>query len=843
MKQAIIKVVILVTIFVGSLFGFNFLMGNKQNTMAAEMEEATLPLVALKCEGQTINSLHGYVNDMDAALVSDSITPMEEGQSLTILISPYKNEIKQVYYEITSQDGTSLIEEGTIKEFKEKKQVLQGNLKVQTPLEAEKEYLLKMMVMTNSGRNSSFYTKIIKKEETHIQECLRYVMNFHKVIFDKEKAVEIQKNLETKEELVHNTLAKVNINSTFDLITWGSLKPKVLGSVIPTVKEVTEDTCVVELFYTISAENKKGVPELYHVVEYYRVKWSADRMYLLEYERTQEALFSGEIIDPAQNQFKIGIGSNEDIDSITSEDSQKVAFVREGQLWYYDYKNVSLTQVFSFRQKDSNDLRNNYNQHKIKLLSMDKEGVISFIVYGYMNRGKHEGETGISVYEYDPAAKRIEELVFIVSNQPFETLKEEVEQVAYRNNKGNFYVMLGGQVYTINLERKDVDVLAKEMTVESCVSSEDSRYIALQDNVNLQKNNKITVYDLKTGHIFEIKGGKNNRIKALGFVNGDFIYGTAKSSDIKKKSDGSLVFPMSKVEIMNQEEEIVKVYQKSSTYILGATVNENVVELQLAEKNGKGYKRKGLDYIVNKAENKDYQVTFTYRYTTERYRELFMQFPNYVYITTVPKLSLTKVALTDDYRRVQIDESENQIARYFVYAKGKLNSSYYSIVEAINEADKLEGYVVNSKQQTMWEKNGIKLYNSVGDDVPIVSVTDKSQSKAACVAMMIQFEGGTVTVEQIEEMGSTSVGVLNSYMKRGAVNLSGATLDQVLYYVSNGSPVMAKRTDGSFLLITSYNSTLIRAIDPITGESSQMNRKEMEEEFKRAGNTFVSYMK
>ena len=446
MKQAIIKVVILVTIFVGSLFGFNLLMGNKQNTMAAEMEEATLPLVALKCEGQTINSLHGYVNDMDAALVSDSITPMEEGQSLTILISPYKNEIKQVYYEITSQDGTSLIEEGTIKEFKEKKQVLQGNLKVQTPLEAEKEYLLKMMVMTNSGRNSSFYTKIIKKEETHIQECLRYVMNFHKVIFDKEKAVEIQKNLETKEELVHNTLAKVNINSTFDLITWGSLKPKVLGSVIPTVKEVTEDTCVVELFYTISAENKKGVPELYHVVEYYRVKWSADRMYLLEYERTQEALFSGEIIDPAQNQFKIGIGSNEDIDSITSEDSQKVAFVREGQLWYYDYKNVSLTQVFSFRQKDSNDLRNNYNQHKIKLLSMDKEGVISFIVYGYMNRGKHEGETGISVYEYDPAAKRIEELVFIVSNQPFETLKEEVEQVAYRNNKGNFYVMLGGQV-------------------------------------------------------------------------------------------------------------------------------------------------------------------------------------------------------------------------------------------------------------------------------------------------------------------------------------------------------------------------------------------------------------
>ena len=41
---------------------------------------------------------------------------------------------------------------------------------------------------------------------------------------------------------------------------------------------------------------------------------------------------------------------------------------------------------------------NLYDQHAIKIISMDKDGNTTFAVYGYMNRGEHEGEVGAAIY-------------------------------------------------------------------------------------------------------------------------------------------------------------------------------------------------------------------------------------------------------------------------------------------------------------------------------------------------------------------------------------------------------------------------------------------------------------
>ena len=49
-------------------------------------------------------------------------------------------------------------------------------------------------------------------------------------------------------------------------------------------------------------------------------------------------------------------------------------------------------------------------KHGIQVMDMDDDGNISFIVYGYMNRGEHEGENGISVYRFSADDRAIEEL-------------------------------------------------------------------------------------------------------------------------------------------------------------------------------------------------------------------------------------------------------------------------------------------------------------------------------------------------------------------------------------------------------------------------------------------------
>ena len=45
-------------------------------------------------------------------------------------------------------------------------------------------------------------------------------------------------------------------------------------------------------------------------------------------------------------------------------------------------------------------------------MNMDESGNMDFVVYGYMNRGSHEGECGISLYHYDRDLGQAREQIF-----------------------------------------------------------------------------------------------------------------------------------------------------------------------------------------------------------------------------------------------------------------------------------------------------------------------------------------------------------------------------------------------------------------------------------------------
>ena len=75
------------------------------------------------------------------------------------------------------------------------------------------------------------------------------------------------------------------------------------------------------LEYIIKA-NVSGIPELYRVKEYYRVRYSPTRMYLLNYERRMETLFDIELASVSKSQLKIGITNEPDIPYISSSDKK-----------------------------------------------------------------------------------------------------------------------------------------------------------------------------------------------------------------------------------------------------------------------------------------------------------------------------------------------------------------------------------------------------------------------------------------------------------------------------------------------------------------------------------------
>lgn len=74
------------------------------------------------------------------------------------------------------------------------------------------------------------------------------------------------------------------------------------------------------------------------------------------------------------------------------------------------------------------------------------------------------------------------------------------------------------------------------------------------------------------------------------------------------------------------------------------------------------------------------------------------------------------------------------------------------------------------------------------------------------------------------------------------LDLTGCTLDSVLYEVSAQRPVLAKTGADSCVIMIGYDEYNTYLYDPKTGETKPYGMNDSTELFEKAGNVFLSYM-
>ena len=98
-KYIIIQTIILLVIFVITLFVSNRIQSIDDTARYHEMYQSGLPLVYMGMEGEKINCMYGFTSEVNQTLFRDSLTPIkEESNEIELYIEPYKNEIKTVSY-------------------------------------------------------------------------------------------------------------------------------------------------------------------------------------------------------------------------------------------------------------------------------------------------------------------------------------------------------------------------------------------------------------------------------------------------------------------------------------------------------------------------------------------------------------------------------------------------------------------------------------------------------------------------------------------------------------------------------------------------------------------------
>ena len=259
---------------------------------------------------------------------------------------------------------------------------------------------------------------------------------------------------EPSADTIDDNLESVNIHSGSEAISFGNMEVKQETKPRITLQEINNTYTVIQVSTILATEVSEGVVRYYDLKETYKLRYTAERMYLLDYERTMDAYYNSAIIDSANNLLSLGIQNKKNISYVYADKGYKVCFAVQGQLWYYDYQSSDMYKIYSLSSENLQDIRNAASNHGIKLLSMDKKGNIFYLVYGYINRGRHEGMNGIQIMKYNAGTNCNEEISFLSTSLPYDSMKEDLEKFSYLNSKSVFYCILEGDLHEIDLEKK-----------------------------------------------------------------------------------------------------------------------------------------------------------------------------------------------------------------------------------------------------------------------------------------------------------------------------------------------------------------------------------------------------
>lgn len=841
MRKRIIKILVCIVVFVVTLvLGINlFNQGNSD--MTAAMPPATLPLVHMVQEDMEYNTLHGIITeDMDASLLRDSITVLSDNRSLSFVIDKYDATIDSIAFEVRSVDGKRLVEDTEVTEYDETDETVEASIVIKDLIDENKEYnwILKLEV---NGQTVRYYTRIVNATDYHLMEKLEYVEDFHTKTFDKEAAEDLIMYLEPNSSADNSDLSYVDINCSFNQVTWGDLDVTQITDSYYTVGEIETQTASIRNDYRVQT-TVDGDVKTYNVSEYYRVRYTTDRMYLLDFERTMNQIFDPEEEVYVGNKIMLGIRDKE-VELMESDGGSNVAFVNEGQLLCYHSADKKMALIFSFY--DGDDARSNYNQHDIKILSVDETGNVTFMVYGYMNRGKYEGRVGIEIYEYNGALNNIEERMFIPYDKPYTKLKSDIDQLSFLNKMDEVYMYLDGAIVKVSLLEQIYEVVTDSLQESSFQVSGTQSMIVWQNSEEPTDCTKLNIMNLNTGEIDSVVAQSSTRLMPLGFINEDLIYGVARYSDIMTDSTGQITFPMYLVNIQDENGDILKKYEPTDAYVVDIEVTDNLITLVRVGLNEEGtdYEEIEDDQIVNNVTEESGYNTIE-RVATQNYEYILQLALKSSIDTSSLKVTRPKEVLYEGSRELALSDLVNDnIERYYVYGKQGIEGTYTNEAKALIHASEISGCVVNDKGSYIWRKVTRVSRNQIMAITGGVAADEEKSQLAVCLETMLNFNGITCDAQEYINLGETATSILKSQMVDASIlELKGASLDSILYYVNQDIPVLAMLEDGSAMLVIGFNELNVVVMDAGLGTVYKIGMNDATELFEESGNQFVTYI-
>ena len=844
MKRAIIKGVLLGCIFALALMILSRVMNQGNTDMTTEMGEATYPVLSMYVDAYRVGSLHGYAQAMECAYLRDNLQPIGEDRRIDVRTDTYGRGIDTIAFEVRSLDGERLVESTPVEDYQVNEDDISFSITLKDLIESDTEYMLVFLVTPQNSAPIRYYSRIILSESLHIREKLDYITDFHERTFDREAAAELTKYLESNAEGDNTTFHKVTIHSSFNQVTWGELPVRRVTEPCIMIRELTEQTGSFNLEYLVGIKNGKKT-EYYRVNEYYRIRYTPDRMYLLDFERTMEQVFDEESDVYINDKIVLGITGDE-VEIKESDGGNVFAFTVADKLYSYNVTDNKLARLFSFygNTEELRDTRSAYDRHDIRVLTVDETGNILFLVYGYMNRGRHEGCVGVVLYAYNSMTNTVEEMAYVPYDKSYELLKTDIEELSYLSRTGIYYFMLDGSVYAVDVRTLSIQTVVTGLKEGGYHVSESDKMLVWQEGSDLYAATDLILMNLNTQMQTKIRAGAGEYISVVGFMGEDLIYGLARERDIRENSTGITTFPMYCLKFQSDDGSILKTYQKNGVYVVESEIADNQLTLSrvIYDEESESYVPTQDDQIMNTEEIRSGSNVLSF-VVTENYETICQITVKDEIDAKGLKLLTPKEILFEGSRSVgELGDGPTE-DYFYVYGKNGIENLYVNPGRAVELAYRVAGVVVDDDGDYVWRRETRSTRNQIMA-ITEDEATESRSSVAVCLDTILKYEGISRNTQRRLNQGDTVMDILESDLQNHTIlDLSGCSLDAVLYYVNKDVPVLAMLEDGNAVLITGFNELNIVVMDPVAGTLEKRGMNDSTEWLAENGNQFISYIR
>lgn len=699
----------------------------------------------------------------------------------------------------------------------------------------------------------NYYTTLMKGDLPDYVSQIAFIETFHENTFLASGETMMEQYFTAS--TTTTDYGEITLSNTAAAAMWGDLAAAQIGEASIDILDFSGGTIGSYRISFVVETESGGVITYYHAQETFTV--SGDGTTVLSYQRTLDEVFSPSSANLTATRINLGIQSEDETEYMVK--SGRVAFVNHGTLYLMYMSGYEITEVFSFTgqsitagltassastvsggassgaddettaQEDATTTEENgsadaqsatasaessdeilracYHEYDIRIISMDSDGSMKFMVYGYMNSGLHEGQVGIALYSYDSETLTTTEEIFLAYDKSYEYLKEVIGKIAYINSDGSFYLMIEDSLYYMDFVGRESVLMTDGLVDGSYVVNDSGDVVAWNEGGEVYNATRIRLVDLEEARDLLISAEDGKTIRALGFIGTDFLYAISEKENLTTDDYGNTVYAAEAIVILDEEGNEKRRIEKDGYYLTDITITDNMISFNYSEKSQNEadeirFTAAGEDQVIGQATSTSTSTSFSHVTDDVKGRCLVLAYGStYTFSNDLITQKSTVYNKEDDERKISTVLHGEQY--YYAYGRGNLLGMYDSAAEAVEAASAVYGYVIDSNGTVVYRRGEKQYYMYLLD----------------------------VTVSDGEA-------ILEAYTAGTALDLSGASLSILLEYVGQRIPVLVNTPNG-WAIIVDYDSTLvgIRYLD--TNKKVELEKADAEALFEEGGNVFV----